>query len=116
MALQITASIRRARDKAREVARRLRPAFIMLALAVVIFGSARLWFIYRHGAAPASWIAASVRDVDDPMVRQDVRTALAKRAARGEIVSRTIVENEVENQRASARQQRAAQAQKGALR
>lgn len=95
--------------------KRLRTAAIVAVLLAGVYLSVQAWTAYRHGPAPADWIAAEVRDVDDPIVRQDVRTALAGRAARGETISRTVVENEIERQRAIARTQRPAQAQKGAL-
>lgn len=95
--------------------KRLAQIALVIGFAAFAIGGTVQHHHYRHGPAPADWIAAEVRDVDDPIVRQDVRTALADRAAQGETISRTTVEDEVERQRALARQQRAAQAQKGAL-
>jgi hypothetical protein len=95
--------------------RAVRIAAIIIAAIVVFYGAIYGWATYWHGPAPAAWITAKVAAIDDPLIRQDVRLALAKKRSAGEAISRSDVGDQIETQHRSARLHRPAETQRGGL-
>lgn len=95
--------------------RKVRLAAIAIAAIVAFYCTTYLWANYWHGPAPTTWIAAKVAEIDDPIIRQDVRLALAKKRSAGEAISRSDVGDQIETQHRSARLHRPAETQRGGL-
>lgn len=95
--------------------RKVRLAAIAIAAIVAFYCATFLWANYWHGPAPSPWIAAKVAAIDDPLIRQDVRLALANKTSARKPISRTDVGDEIGIQQHNARRNRPAEAQRGGL-